>query len=33
MTDQFVFDKETLGDIAKILERMYNVTISLHHPK
>lgn len=28
MTDQFVFDKETLGNIAKMLERMYNVTFS-----
>lgn len=28
MTDQFVFDKETLENIAKMLERMYNVTFS-----
>lgn len=28
MTDQFVFEGETLESIAKILERMYNVTIS-----
>jgi ferric-dicitrate binding protein FerR (iron transport regulator) len=28
MTDQFVFEKEILENIAKILERSYNVTIS-----
>jgi len=32
MTDQFVFDKETLENIAKMLERMYNVTISFSSP-
>lgn len=32
MTDQFVFDKETLGNIAKMLERTYNVTISFASP-
>lgn len=32
MTDQFVFEKETLEDIAKMLERMYNVTISFASP-
>ena len=32
MTGQFVFDKETLENIAKMLERTYNVTISLHLP-
>jgi ferric-dicitrate binding protein FerR (iron transport regulator) len=32
MTDQFVFDKETLENIAKMLERMYNVTISFASP-
>ncbi|WP_298649218.1 FecR domain-containing protein [uncultured Proteiniphilum sp.] len=32
MTDQFVFDKETLENIAKTLERMYNVTISFASP-
>ncbi|OJV35700.1 MAG: hypothetical protein BGO33_10565 [Bacteroidia bacterium 43-41] len=32
MTDQFVFDKETLGNIANMLERMYNVTISFASP-
>jgi Fe2+-dicitrate sensor, membrane component len=33
MTDQFVFDKETLENIAKMLERMYNVTISFASPE
>lgn len=33
MTDQFVFDKETLENIAKMLERMYNVTISFTSPE
>jgi len=28
MTDRFAFDKETLEDISKMLERMYNVTFS-----
>lgn len=32
MTDQFVFDKETLEDIAKMLQRTYNVTISFATP-
>lgn len=32
MTDQFAFDKETLEDIARMLERMYNVTISFASP-
>jgi len=32
MTDQFVFDKETLENIARILERTYNVTISFASP-
>ncbi|RNC64008.1 FecR family protein [Proteiniphilum sp. X52] len=32
MTDQFVFDKETLENIAKMLERTYNVTISFASP-
>lgn len=32
MTDQFVFDKETLDNIAKILERTYNVTVSFASP-
>lgn len=32
MTGQFVFDKETLENIAKILERMYNVTFSFASP-
>lgn len=32
MTDQFVFDKEPLENIAKILERTYNVTISFASP-
>ena len=33
MTDHFVFEKETLENIAKILERMYNVTISFTSPE
>ena len=32
MTGQFVFDKETLENIAKMLERTYNVTISFASP-
>jgi ferric-dicitrate binding protein FerR (iron transport regulator) len=32
MTDQFVFDKETLENIAKMLERIYNMTISFASP-
>lgn len=32
MTDQFVFDKERLEDIAKMLERTYNVTIAFSTP-
>ncbi len=32
MTGQFVFDKETLENIGKILERMYNVSISFSTP-
>jgi ferric-dicitrate binding protein FerR (iron transport regulator) len=33
MTDQFVFNGETLENIAKILERSYNVTISFASPE
>lgn len=33
MTDQFVFDMETLENISKMLERMYNVTISFASPE
>jgi len=33
MTDQFVFREETLENIAKILERSYNVTISFASPE
>ena len=32
MTDQFVFEKETLESISRMLERMYNVTISFASP-
>ncbi len=32
MTDQFIFDKERLEDIAKMLERTYNVTIAFSSP-
>lgn len=32
-TNQLLFEKETLANIAKILERMYNVTISFTSPE
>lgn len=32
MTNQFVFEKETLESIAKMLERMYNITVSFASP-
>lgn len=33
LTEQFVFDRETLENIARMLERMYNVTVSFASPE